>query len=336
MFTAFISKAFIDNIYGKSILETNLGELFIYDFFPKLNISNLVCDFDAFEYSDKSIEKLLRNLIKDGVPFNINRIISTGNLEELVIDNFESISKLNLSSFKMIFFLHSPIEIIRNHNHLKEVSIISSVDFDKTFQDFLIDEKLENDISQSEYFQNKKSFNPFYCNGSNTILIDDTYFLIKSPNKLKGGKIFESSYIKQIEEFIDTFIEPSLGKNKTLIFFVPTFEYDDSKLSWTKEEQDVIRTLAKKTVENKIPTAKCQVYFHSLKSHSRKVLTNKHFYKMDLGFDFIKRNIHDSQGLKESGESISFKSVYLRNKTFNNYLESRILKSSTKAVGLFK
>ena len=108
-----------------------------------------------------------------------------------------------------------------------------------------------------------------------------------------------------------------------------------SKLSWSKEEQGLVRKITEKAVLKRIPTANCRVYFHPLKTHSRKVLSNKHFYKMDRGFDFIRINKDDNEGLKEMVEGIEFKSVYVKNRIFDEYMSVRIDKSE-KASKYFR
>jgi len=333
MFTVYLSKAFIENIFDEKNSTSELFDLFKNDFFTKLNISKLICDFDINEYSNPNIKRVLRILMNDGVPFE--SLLIKQSLEKFLVDSHGSDEGLGYRVFRKLFLIHLPLKTIDVYKHLKDISVVSSFDFEESFKSFLINGALSNETTQADYFNCKSDFNPFNCPGCKTVLIDEAYFLTKRADKIINGVIKQDYYINQVNEFVDTFIEPLKATNKAIVIMVPTYDDVDRKLSWTKKEQEVIRSLTVTAVLNKIPTCHCYVYFHPLRTHSRKVLSDKHFYKMEMGFDFIKINREDKRRLEETVDSIDFKSVYVKNKTLSEYFRIRIVQANSKAAKYF-
>ncbi len=336
MFTIFLSKAFVENIFDKKNYDSELFDLFLRDFFAKLNISTLVCDFNLLNYENESLKKiLLKSFIKDGVPFRIMQPFNES-LEDILLFNSEKTNELNVSEFRKLFFINLSTESVKTHSHIRSISFVSSIDFERSFSSFLINGQLQNETTLSSYFNHKEEFNPFYCPGCDIVLVDDSYFLIKKPERIVRGKIIEKEYIQQLEEFIDTFLEPDKAENKSIVFMVPLYEYDNRKLSWSNEEQEAIRQFTEKTVHDKIPSSKSRIFFHKLKTHSRKVLTNRHFYVMESGFDFIRKYRKDSEGMEQIVDGIEFRSVYVKNNVFNEYMKLRIGRLNAKGVKYFR
>ena len=334
MFTVFLSKLFITNIYNEENQSSSKFELFNNDFFPKLSVLTLICDFDIETLPDHIKMKIINPLLNDGWPFKVVHF-STSSLEEAIIHHYNRINEFNAIDFEKLFLIHLPISTYNSYKHLQQLSIISSLDFEGSFNLFLLSGKLENSTTQYLYFNYKKDFNPFYCSGNNIVLIDDAYFLVKRADKIVDEKIKNKHYKKQIEDLIDTFIEPELAIDKKIIFYIPTHDHDERKLSWSKQEQDELRNMASEVVLRKMPTAKIYLFFHNLKTHARKVLTNKHFYKLDLGFDFIKLKNNDATALEQMVESIEFKSIFLKNPVLSEYMRIRIYNTKTKAIKHF-
>jgi len=333
MFAVFVSKAFLKHIFEESNQNSDLFDMFYNDFFSKLNVSKLICDFDILNDSSERSRKLVKAFMKDGVPFFTTTVPTP--IEEMILNNFNELTLLGLSDFKNLYFIHLPANSIYLHKHLNEASVISSINFEDTFSKFLINGRIEDECPLLEYFDRQSDFNPLACLGTEKILIDDSFFLIKKHDKKYLTELDKNYYEKQVSEFTKRFLNLDSNRATTLIFLVPTYDYDDRKLSWSKPDQEIIRQLTIKTVESAKNKSKTFVFFHPLKTHSRRILTNRHFYKMDIGFDWIKTYDTDKSRLDETNDSIEFKSIYIKNKTLTHYIEKRIADSETKAIRYF-
>ena len=330
MFTVFVSESFIKYIFSEYVENATHIDSFRYQFLPSLNISELVCDFNLHNDEYNYIRIFKKSVLKDGTPFKLS--ITEKPIEWILEKDINIIENFPGSLLQKVFLVHLPFELIFKNVTLSNLNLISSHALDQTFCRFCIDGQLENNISTEQYFNHKKSFNPFYCDLCKVVMIDDSYLLAKRNEMVKDGNIVMPFYKKQISQILNHFIEKEIIGDKTIVFFLPTFEYDTKKPSWTASEKEELCKMIVEITKYRIPGVSCKVYFHDLKTHSRKVLTNTHFYHLDRGFEFIYLYEKDPEGLKQMVEGIGFKSIFLRNKLLGSYIKDRLAASQTGAL----
>ena len=319
MIIAFISKEFLQNIGNSKGIAKNFN-LFDKKFFCSLNLDFVVSDIDLNSNDCPLACKLNDDLMTDGKSYRVKFIPDS--LEESILNNPNFFAEYTNNDLFKLLFVHLPISLFKIKKQLQYISAVSSIDFEASFNNFLIQDKIENKSSLDEYLNNNKdAYNPFECCGNNFVLVDEPYFLIKDRYKvITDIRIDEKHYKNKIKEFVLNFIPKNRAKCKKIIFLIPTFINDNSKLKWTQKEREKLVKLATEALNQLMPSTIIIFQFHKLNSHSRFLLCNKQIYSLGIGFDFIS----NPTKLKETNDCIEFKSIYMKYTGLETYYENRI------------
>ncbi len=330
MYTAFISSGFFKN------LRENKGskyfESFILDFFSKLNLNFIITDIDFLKINPDLFDQLsFRSFFNYG---NGEMYRISNSLDGMLSDSKEKLHKLinnqeinDVKEENRIYFVHINKDIIQNSD-LRSLAIISSACFDYTFEHFLLNGKVRDSIRYSDYVSKKVKLNVWSCPGTNRLLIDDPYLLVKK----EPGKIDHGSVSKRVEEILKDFASYDIKQSRIFVIHIPTNENNSYKFTWQEKEKNDIEAIINKVVNKICPGAKCKIIFHSLSTHARFVLSNRYLFELSAGFDYLRKS---TETLKETNDTITYSSIYLldKNDVLQGLYNNRVRK--TDAINYF-
>jgi hypothetical protein len=330
MFLAFISKSFVESIFSNENRNSTYFVSFISDFFQKLNIDYIVTDYDMSNPHTEIEHQITIGALYqycNGEVIKLDNKIEyylTKGFNELTTNLYYSKIEPYLFS-KSLFFLNIPKETLSEYSELKGLNIISSSFLTDSFKSFLIDGKLNNVITQEEFLKGNTSFNPWDCENSKIILLDDQYLIKKN----RFGKIDEKTFFLDLRKMLKSFINNIQSRNKTIIYAISN--NPGGKNPWTDEEKEIIKKTLESVTKELCKDSEIEIYFHGLSSHSRRLLTNMHIFSMSDGFDF---QLKSKDEIKVRTEDIRFESVFLigSSSLLNGYIVNRLHKIDTKSI----
>lgn len=328
MFTVFISKSFSDSLLSENNRNLQHYNTFVSDFFQKLNIDYVISDFDLAGSENPLYQFIFRHLYNYEpaqtfkLPKPIEYYLSEGISELKSLPFYEDIEHYLFE--KSLFFVNLPSEITNNIPNISALNLVNASQLDLTFNNFLINGKLNCSISQEEFKKGNISFNPWDCPKCNAIFIDDQY-LVKRPTT---GKLAEFQLTKRLIAILERFVSTNSIYTKTIAIALPN-KCGYGNEPWSDEEKILISNSIHKVISRLCKNTKCEIVFHNLSSHPRRTLTNYHFFSLSDGFDFQLKN---DNSVKERVDDIRFDSVFLLSNSgvIKEYIGNRLKKTSAK------
>jgi hypothetical protein len=311
MFIAFISKAFVDSYITSENRKSKHFVSFVSDFFQKLNIDYLICDFDiADQYNDLHFQLTIGALYQ----YCRSKIVRLEkSIEYYLTEGFDELASTEHYAIiepyfpgKSIFLININKETLENFSAIKSLNVISSCNFTETYQAFLIDGRLNDTISQEEFRKSNISFNPWDCKKCNSILIDDQYIIKRDKDGILDERIINGILLKILEDFI----ENNDDRKKTIIFAIPN--RPGMNAPWLEEEKGFIVNALKRVTNELCPESTCKIIFHDLSSHPRRMLTNMHLFSMSDGFDVQLKFEKYEKYTNQRTDEIRFESVFIQ------------------------
>lgn len=324
MFSAFISKSFVDNFASEQNKKHPHFINFVLNFLSKLNLDKIYTDYDFTDFSGGLFYELcFKSLRNEAIAPNI-RINKP--LEYLLCDGSNELKKIISDSDteigpeeRKIYFVHLSQEIIKSFPDLQNKAIISSASFDDTYRNFLLDGYVSRQVTHAEFLKGKIELNPWSCPSCIKVLIDEPYLL----DKKLTDKLDVIAISKRIKNILKSFIRSNDSRSKTIIFHIPLFLDENRRLSWNDKEKGILKNEIAIIIKSICKNVQFEIIFHNLESHARFVLTNRHFFLLSGGFDFNKKT---EKTLKTTNDYIKYSSIYLleNNSLLSGFYNNRI------------